>query len=91
MPLLRVFCGDESHYLLKCNHSSKSFSLLSSIFLKRPFSININFMNTSCKALFLYILTMCDEIFINLRVAYVDDLLNCDKSESLCSSVSQVA
>ena len=48
-------------------------------------------MNTSCKALFLYILTMCDEIFINLRVAYVDDLLNCDKSESLCSSVSQVA
>lgn len=44
--------GDEFHYLLKCTHSSLSH--IRGIFLESLHSINSNFTNMSCKALFLY-------------------------------------
>ena len=44
--------GDEFHYLLKCTHSSLSH--IRGIFLESLHSKNSNFMNMSCKALFLY-------------------------------------
>ena len=49
--------GDEFHYLLKCTHSSLSHTR--DIFLESLYSINSNFTNTSCKALFLYINCLC--------------------------------
>ena len=51
--------GDEFHYLLKCTHSS--LSRITGIFLESLYSIKSNFTNTSCKVLFLYIMSMCDE------------------------------
>ena len=42
--------GDEFHYLLKCTHSSLSH--IRGIFLESLYSINSNFTNMSCKALF---------------------------------------
>ena len=58
--------GDEFHYLLKCTHSSLSHTR--GIFLESLYSINSNFTNMSCKALFLYIISMCDENIINLII-----------------------
>ena len=66
--------GDEFHYLLKCIHSSLSHT--ESLYL-----INSNFTNMSCKALFLYIMSMCDENIINLSAYYIENILNCYKSE----------
>ena len=71
--------GDEFHYLLKCTHSSLSH--IRGIFLESLYSINSNFTNMSCKALFLYIMSMCDENIINLSASYVENILNCYKSE----------
>ena len=71
--------GDEFHYLLKCIHSSLSH--IRGIFLKSLYLINSNFTNMSCKALFLYIMSMCDENIINLSAYYIENILNCYKSE----------
>ena len=71
--------GDEFHYLLKCTHSSLSH--IRGIFLESLYSINSNFTNMSCKALFLYIMSMCDENIINLSASYIENILNCYKSE----------
>ena len=35
----------------------------------------------SCKALFLYIMSMCDENIINLSASYIENILNCYASE----------
>ena len=40
-----------------------------------------NFTNMSCKALFLYIMSMCDENIINLSASYIENILNCYASE----------
>ena len=64
-PFCKPSIGDEFHYLMKCNHSS--FSLLRSAFLERLYKINSNFINMTYKALFIYILTMCDENVVNLN------------------------
>ena len=71
--------GDEFHYLLKCTHSSLSH--IRPIFLESLYSINSNFTNMSCKALFLYIMSMCDENIINLSASYIENILNCYASE----------
>ena len=71
--------GDEFHYLLKCTHSLLSH--IRGIFLESLYSINSNFTNMSCKALFLYIMSMCDENIINLSASYIENILNCCKSE----------
>ena len=71
--------ADEFHYLLKCIDSSLSY--IRGIFLESLYSININFRNISCKALFLYIMSMCDENIINLSASYIENILNCYASE----------
>ena len=71
--------GDEFHYLLKCTHSSLSHML--GIFLESLYSINSNFTNMSCKALFLYIMSMCDENITNLSASYIENIINCYASE----------
>ena len=58
--------GDEFHYSLKCTHSSLSH--IRGIFFESLYSINSNFTNMSCKALFSYIISMCDENIINLII-----------------------
>ena len=73
--------GDAFHYLLKCIHSSLSH--IRGIFLKSLCLINSNFTNMSCKALFLYIMSMCDENIINLSAYYIENILNCYKSENI--------
>ena len=70
---------DEFHYLLKCSHSSLSH--IRGIFLESLYLINSNFTNMSCKALFLYIMSMCDENVINLSASYIENILNCYASE----------
>ena len=40
-----------------------------------------NFTNMSCTALFLYIMSMCDENIINLSAFYIENILNCYASE----------
>ena len=72
---------DEFHYLLKCIHSSLSH--IRGIFLKSLYLINSNFTNMSCKALFLYIMSMYDENIINLSAYYIENILNCYKSENI--------
>ena len=71
--------GDEFHYLLKCTHSSLSH--IRDIFLESLYSINSNLTNMSCKALFLYITSMCDENIKNPTASYIENILNCCKSE----------
>ena len=71
--------GDEFQYLLKCTHSSLSH--IRGIFLESLYSINSNFTNMSCKALFLYIMSMCDENIINLSASDIENVPNCYKSE----------
>ena len=71
--------GDEFHYLLKCTHSSLSH--IRGIFLESLYSIKSNFTNMSCKALFLYIMSMCDENIINLSASHIENILSCCKSE----------
>ena len=65
--------------LLKCTHSSLSH--IRGIFLESLYSINSNFMNMSCKALFLYIMSMCDQNILNLSASYIENILNCYASE----------
>ena len=65
--------GDEFHYLLKCTHSSLSH--IRGIFLESLYSINSNFTNMSCKALFLYIMSMCDQNILNLSASYIENIL----------------
>ena len=60
--------GDEFHYLLKCTHSSLSH--IRGISLESLYLINSNFTNMSWKALFLYIMSMCDENITNLSASY---------------------
>ena len=67
--------GDEFHYLLKCTHSSLSH--VRGTFLEILYSINSNFTNTSCKALFLYIMSMCDQNILNLSASHIENILNC--------------
>ena len=45
------------------------------------YSINIDFTNMSCKALFLYIKSMYHENITYLSASYVENILNCYKSE----------
>ena len=45
------------------------------------YSINIDFTNMSCKALFLYIKSMYDENITHVSASYVENILNCYKSE----------
>ena len=40
-----------------------------------------NFTNMSCKALFLYIMPLCDENIIKLSASYIENILNCFASE----------
>ena len=54
--------GDEFHWI--------SLSHMRGIFLENLYSINSNFTNMSCKALFLYIMSMCDENIINLSAPF---------------------
>ena len=65
--------GDEFHYLLKCTHSSLSH--IRGIFLESLYSINSNFTNMSCKALFLYVMSMCDQNILNLSASYIENIL----------------
>ena len=67
--------GDEFHYLLKCTHSSLSH--IRGIFLESLYSINSNFTNMSCKALFSYIMSLCDQNILNLSASYIENILNC--------------
>ena len=67
--------GDEFHYLLKCTHSSLSH--IRGTFLEILYSTNSNFTNTSCKALFLYIMSMCDQNILNLSASHIENILNC--------------
>ena len=60
--------GDKFQYLLKCTHSSLSH--MRGIFFKSLYSINSNFRNRSYKALFLYIMSMCDQNILNVRASY---------------------
>ena len=71
--------GDEFHYLLKCTHSSLSH--IRGIFLESLYSINSNFTNMSYKALFLYIMSMCDQNILNLSASYIENIQNCYASE----------
>ena len=71
--------GDEFHYLLKCTHLSLSH--IRGIFLESLYLINSNFTNMSCKALFLYVMSMCDENIINISASYIENILNCYKFE----------
>ena len=71
--------GDEFHYLLKCNHASLSHTR--GAFLESLYSINSNFRNMSCKAILLYIMSMCDENIINRSASYIENMLNCYESE----------
>ena len=59
--------GDEFHYLLKCTHPSLSHTM--GVFLESLYSINSNLTNMSCKALFLYIMSMCDQNILNLSAS----------------------
>ena len=80
LPLCnRSEIADEFHYLLKCNHASLSH--IRGTFLESLYSINSNFTNMSCKTLFLYIMSMCDENIINLSASYIENIPNCYKSE----------
>ena len=63
--------GDEFRYLLKCTHSS--LSRIRGIFLERLYSINSNFTNMSCMALFLCIMSMCDQNILNLSASYIEN------------------
>ena len=65
--------GDEFHFLLKCTHSSLSH--IRGIFLESPYSINSTFTNMSCKAPFLYIMSMCDENITNLSASYIENIV----------------
>ena len=65
--------GDEFHWI--------SLSHMRGIFLESLYSINSNFTNMSCKALFLYIMSMCDENIVNLSASFIENILNCYKSE----------
>ena len=67
--------GDEFHYLLKCTHSPLSH--IRGIFLESLYLINSNFTNMSYKALFLYIMSMCDQNILNLSASYIENILNC--------------
>ena len=69
--------GDEFHYLLKCTHSSLSHIRGTCIFLESLYSTNANFANMSYKALFLYIMSMCDQNILNLSASYIENILNC--------------
>ena len=40
-----------------------------------------DFTNMSYKALFLYIISMCDENIINLSASYIENILHCCKSK----------
>ena len=71
--------ADEFHYLLKCNHASLSH--IRGTFLESLYLINSNFTNMSCKTLFLYIMSMCDENIINLSASDIENVPNCYKSE----------
>ena len=87
IPRVQRFCllcnrseiGDEFYYLLKCNHLPLFH--IRGTFLESLYSINSNFTNMSCKALFLYIMSMCDENIINLSASYIENILNCYASE----------
>ena len=50
------------------------------MFLERLYTIISNFINTTYKALFIYILTMYDENVVNLSAQYIDNILNWYKS-----------
>ena len=78
-PLCNRSLGDEFHYLLKCTLSSLSH--IRGIFLESLYSTNSNFTNMSYKALLLYIMSMCSENIINLNASYIENILNCHKSE----------
>ena len=78
-PCNRSEIGDEFYYLLKCNHSWLSH--IRGIFVESLYLINTNFTNMSCKALLLYIMSMCDENIINLSASYIENILNCCKYE----------
>ena len=71
--------GDEFHYSLKCTHSLLSH--MRGIFLESLYSIKSNFTNMSCKALFLYIMSVCDENIINLSASQIENILSSCKSE----------
>ena len=60
--------GDKFQYLLKCTHSSLSH--IRGIFLESIYSIKSDFTNRSYKALFLYIMSMCDQNIVNLSASY---------------------
>ena len=51
-----------------CWSTHSSLSHIRGIFLESLYSINSNFTDMSCKALFLYIISMCDENIINLII-----------------------
>ena len=78
-PCNRSEIGDAFHYVLKCTHSSLSH--MRGIFLESLYSINSNFTNMPCKALLLYIMSMCDENIISLSASSIENILNCYKSE----------
>ena len=60
--------GDEFQYLLKCTHSSLSH--MRGIFFKSLYAIKSNFRNRCYKALFLYIMSMCDQNILNVSASY---------------------
>ena len=70
--------GEQSKLVMNSTHH---FLSIRGIFLDSLYSINSNFTNMSYKALFLYIMSMCDENIINLSASYIENILNCYASE----------
>ena len=70
--------GEHSKLVMNSTHH---FLSIRGIFLDSLYSINSNFTNMSYKALFLYIMSMCDENIINLSASYIENILNCYASE----------
>ena len=50
-------------------------------FLGEPILDKQLFYQYVLQALFLYIMSMCDESIINLSASYIENILNCYKSE----------
>ena len=52
-------------------------------YLGEPILDKQYFTKMSCKALFLYIISMCDENIINPSGSYIENILNCYAASEL--------
>ena len=76
MPIQDPEFGVTIRVLLLMKRTHSSFSDLRNAFLDLLFLINNSVVVFKCKALFVYVLAMCNEIYIlNLGALYSDDIL----------------